>query len=109
MIVYGKCSATTEHAEWYSAATLAQLFIYDVNTSFDFEGDDMPTQAYIFKRKKLVHTVGLVAHVDFISNGAHPYTGIFKGGKNAIFRASLAKAPTLDGIVPGFAIKFFRN
>lgn len=39
-----------------------------MNKSFDFEGDDVPTEFYAFRRKKLVHTVGLVAHVDFISN-----------------------------------------
>jgi hypothetical protein len=42
-------------------------------------------------RPKVIHTVGLVAEVEFVSTGDHPYTGVFKGCSNAILRISLAK------------------
>lgn len=50
----------------------------------------MPTTAYVFKRNKYVHSVGVVGHFKFTSTKTHPYTGIFKGIKNGIIRASLA-------------------
>jgi len=47
---------------WYSSLRLAEMFVEDMNLSFDHVGDDMPSQNYgLEQRPKLIHSVGLVA------------------------------------------------
>lgn len=64
------------------------------------------------KKKKIVHTVGLTAKIEwkvdeFFKNG--PYTGIFKhGSQNSIINITNVIDPKL-GFKPSFALKFFRT
>jgi len=63
------------------------------------------------ERKKLIHSVGSIAEVYFVSNNKHKYTGILKGSDNALLRWSIAKKPSASppNMAPGIAIKFFRD
>ena len=40
------------------------------------------------RRKKLVHTKGVVGTVEWVSNGEHDYTGLFQGADYGIVRLS---------------------
>jgi hypothetical protein len=62
-------------------------------------------------RKKVIHTFGAVAKIEFIadSNSSHPYTGLFKSGAHfGLARLSLAVRPISPVInyTPGMALKF---
>jgi len=37
-------SSDTSPYGWYSVFRMPELFVEDINTSFDFVGDDMPAQ-----------------------------------------------------------------
>ena len=55
---------------------------------FSAPGDDFPDG-----RKKDIHSVGTVSKVRWVSQGSHPFTGIFKGGDYGILRLSTAAPP----------------
>jgi hypothetical protein len=83
-----------------------------MNTSFDAEEDDMPSQTLgLEQRPKVIHTVGSIAKAKWVSVGSHNYTGIFRGSDNAFLRVSLAKKPSAKpaNIVPGISMKFLRD
>jgi hypothetical protein len=65
--------------------------------------DEMPDG-----RLKRIHAAGAVAKVRLVSV-PNPYTGLFQGASNALIRFSLSIPPTLDNIVPGAALKLFRD
>lgn len=46
--------------------------------SFSTKGDCMPADLW-GGREKIIHAVGAVGKVEFISNGATQYTGMFDG------------------------------
>jgi len=67
-------------------------------------GDEMPAG-----QKKVVHTQGVVAKIEWVPTPGTPYTGIFaEGSTNAIIRYS--QTPNLttahSGLLPSLAIKF---
>jgi len=91
----------------------AELFIEDMNTSFDTQADDMPYQLLDQRRPKLIHSVGVVASAVWkpVPNNLG-YTGIFKSGCTDMYvRLSCAKAPAAGtgGYAPGLAFKCLRN
>jgi len=95
---------------WPSAFSAAQLFVEDMDTTFDFAQDDMPRQYFNFSiRSKLIHSVGTVAKCTWKSVGDHPYTGLFKGADYGYIRHSAANKPDDTTLTPGIAVKFFRD
>ncbi|MBI4925967.1 MAG: hypothetical protein HY843_08600 [Bdellovibrio sp.] len=72
--------------------------------SFMTVSDEMPSQLFLPRRPKLLHTYGTAAKVKLkITNPFLPYTGIFKTGAIGIVRLSLAKQE--GPFTPGMAIK----
>jgi len=70
----------------------------------------MEQDVFFYPREKYVRPVGVVAPVKFVSNGQHPYTGVFKGNELGIVRLSLSLEPNeKNGFAPGIALKFFRE
>jgi len=61
---------------------------------------------FLSYRKKLIHSVGVIAQAKLICNLAHNYTGLFKGANFGFVRLSSAAE---NQIVPSFALKFLRN
>jgi len=100
--------------EFYSNFEVSKIFFSDLWVSFNEQGDVLPDG-----RKKLIHTVGLVAQATFVPNlENNPYTGIFRGSQNAFIRFSVAKqldtskttaAGALGNFAPGIALKFLRD
>jgi hypothetical protein len=107
-------SADQTSLEWYSPLDLAKIFLEDMKLTFDVDSDIIPEG-----RKKLIHSVGLVAQAELVVDPSNPYTGLFKSGvKNIIVRLSVAKKPdytktqpeqALDNFTPGMSLKFLRD
>jgi hypothetical protein len=95
----------TRPGRWPSIIEQAQLFIESMPASFDTVADDMP-KSFLGARKKLIHSVGVIAQAKFVSYPTHNYTGLFKGGNFGLIRLSSAAEKEL---VPSCVIKFFRN
>lgn len=65
-------------------------------------------------RTKYIHSVGVVAQIEWVAEPNQPYTGLFRGGENGFMRFSAAKSydtskPAAENFTPGFAIKMFRD
>jgi len=106
-----------ENLDWYSALSVAEIFVESMDTTFETLADDMPQQ-YIgnfFERKKLIHTVGVIARAELkITNTTSGFTGIFATGCDSVLiRLSLAKKPLEEkgtgAYAPGIAVKFLRD
>jgi len=84
------------------------FLIENLNTSFDNASDLLPKQGpfHVFHRKKVFHSVGVVAKGKFISLGNHNFTGIFKGSNCSVIRLSTSLE---TDFIPGVSLKFFRN
>jgi len=111
-VINGDIYADNSSTTWYSAAHLPELFLEDMNVTFDTVADDMPAQfALSTERPKLIHTIGAIAPIQFIPNGTTSYTGFFEGTNTAYIRLSLAAEPTTSppSITPGLSMKFLRN
>ena len=74
-MLWSNIRADGTSSDWFSALTMSQLFIESMCPVFHMEGDALEEG-----RKKLIHTVGAVAKVEWRSVGEHPYTGVFKVG-----------------------------
>jgi len=102
----------TNSGTWPSALELAELFIEDMNLSFDTQGDDMPAQ-FFSRRPKLIHSVGVVVDAQWkVVPNTLGYTGLFASGSSKMYlRFSLAREPTTDagGYTPGISMKFLRS
>jgi len=105
--------ANTESAEWFGTLEAAGLMTERMCPTFSETGDELPWEGYLTKghRKKLIHSVGVVAAIEWKSVGDHPYTGVFKGSEHAIIRMSLAKQPDpeVKETAPGIGLKFLRD
>jgi len=78
--------------------------------TFDTVADAMPNDWYGTLRTKYIHSVGVVSKCKFVSNGNHPFTGIFTGADFGFCRLSSALKPTSDAMVaPGLSLKFLRS
>jgi hypothetical protein len=111
-ILNGQIYANNVSSTWYSAVETTGILLEDMNTTFDFVGDDMPAQYLIMERPKLIHSVGVIAPIQYTPQpGSTPYTGFFQGTNTAYVRLSLAGPPTTDPplIIPGLSLKFLRE
>jgi hypothetical protein len=103
---------STTSGTWPSTLELAELFIEDMNLSFDTQGDDMPAQ-FFSRRPKLIHSVGAVAEAQWkVVPNTLGYTGIYASGCSKMFiRLSLAREPDTNpgGYTPGISMKCLRN
>lgn len=111
--LWNKLSEKQSSYGWYNKLIVLSIFFQDVKKTF-LETSDI----YLTQRKKLIHSVGVVAKVALIPEANCKFTGIFKGAKNGIIRLSTAKEPdysktkaegALKNFTPGFGIKFFRT
>ena len=76
----------------------------------DIKGDELEC------RFKTTHSNGVVGEIKWISNGNHPYTGLFEGG-NGFIRMSDVLVPFEDPTVdprnifswPSIAVKLLRD
>ena len=90
-----------------SKFALGGLFLEPMSTTFKFKGDAMPKGEVYGTRQKLIHSVGAVGKVKFISNRNHTYSGLFLGANHGIIRLSSAAQPSkTQPLVPGMALKF---
>jgi hypothetical protein len=96
---------------WYSTPHVAAIFTESMEPTFDTVGDELPGGQVYGTRAKYIHTVGSLAKVKFVSNGSHPYTGVFKGTDQAYARLSFAKEPSPKSLntAPGMGLKFLRD
>lgn len=105
--------------EWLTSTQIAAGLIvpYAINPTFETRGDANPRRAaQRWKwKQKWTHQIGAHAQVKWISNGQHPYTGVFKGSDLGIARLSTALMPsTVDNLpdtaqAPNMALKFMRG
>jgi hypothetical protein len=111
--LWSKVTEDQTELGFYSALTLATIFLEDVSTTFNHQADNFPDL-----RLKLVHTVGVVAQGELVVDPANGYSGVFEGVSNVLVRLSVAKNPdytknTADGandnFTPGMALKFLRD
>ena len=79
--------------------------------SFETVGDEMPSTFIWGDRKKLIHTVGTVAKVEWQVKNDIGYTGIFEGAEHGYIRMSFAAqpSPNLVNTTPGIGVKFLRD
>lgn len=85
-----------------------------MNPVFGQSGDVFKKPNFeISETTKPVWVSGAVGKVSLISNSEHPFTGIFKGGKEGLIRLSTMMTPSLDNlsapISPGMGLKFLRD
>ena len=80
-----------------------------MNPTFATMSDAMPNNTFGL-RPKYIHSVGVVGKCKFVSNGQHPYTGIFEGADHGMVRLSSAVEPTSStALAPGMGLKFLRD
>jgi hypothetical protein len=113
-VLWSLISADQTQAQWFTKAQMNELYSENVKLSFEMDGDILSEG-----RKKLIHTVGLVAKGEFIVDTPNPYSGIFKtGAKNTIVRLAVSKPPNYtktkseeawDNLVPSLSLKFLRD
>ena len=95
--------------KYQDAVGVGKIFLYDVSKTFEHRGDELPRNPF-GERKKLIHSVGVVGKVKFISDQNHPYSGIFKGADYGVIRLSTASKPSeMQPMVPGLGLKFLRD
>lgn len=98
---------------WPSALKTAQLFLENVQVSFDEVQDDLPTEGGPLgqNRTKLIHSVGYVALAAYKSYNNDQYTGLFKGSNYMMLRFSTGGPYTATrfSFVPAVAIKGLRS
>ena len=107
--MWKKLSEDQTRGHYPSTMELGTIFTYDVSKTYNFKGDELP-KSYFGERKKLIHSVGTVGKVKFVSNGWHDYSGIFKGADHGIIRFSTGALPSkTQPMVTGFGLKFLRT
>jgi len=112
-LLWAKITENQTPLGFYSALTVATIFLEGMNQSFDTMGDEL-----LGGRKKLIHTVGTVAKAKYVSTGDHPYTGVFTGCDYMLIRPSVAKSTdpskstpsgAVDNFAPGMGLKWLRD
>jgi hypothetical protein len=74
--------------------SLAGIFTESMKPTMEAPGDAMPNGALWGTRSKLIHSVGTVGKVKFVSDNNNDYTGIFKGANYGLIRLSSAAEPS---------------
>jgi len=79
--------------------------------TFTTKGDELPKGNVYGTRGKYIHTIGSLGKVKLVSNGNHPYTGLFRGADQGFARMSEAKKPSAKHLntTPGMGLKFLRD
>ena len=101
------CNTSHEEGNWQNAPG---VLTESMAPTFTTPGDEMPCDASGCRTKD-IHSVGTIASVKLVSNGDHPFTGIFKGADYGIVRHSTATAynPAVKLLKPGLGLKFLRD
>lgn len=114
-LLMGNIQESKNPSSWFSALSMTGIFRESMCPTFNAKGDQLPWErSFLFShgyRNKYIHSVGNVGQIEWKSVGSHPYTGVFKGSKNALIRASLASEPDKDekNTQPGIGLKFLRD
>ena len=100
--------------QFYSKIKTTRIITQDNHPTIDNKGDVLPEG-----RRKLIHSVGVVAKVAFNVVTKSKYTGLFNSGsQNALLRLSAAKdydikkssaKQAYNNFAPGFGLKFLVN
>jgi hypothetical protein len=109
-LLWAKITSNTSPLGFYDDTTFnSEFFTEDMRQSFG------PTSDILFTgRKKLIHTVGLIAKANYVPAAGNPYTGVFEGCTNALMRFSVVDLPdttyttadsAYDNFNPSFAFK----
>ena len=79
--------------------------------TFETKADAMPDDGLFgARRTKYIHSVGVVGKCSFVSNGSHPFTGIFEGADYGLCRLSSAAQPSASQpLAPGLSVKFLKD
>jgi hypothetical protein len=108
--LWKEITSDTSSGKFPSVAGLAGIFVESMEPSFTGEGDAMPAGTLFGSRSKLIHSVGTVGKVKFISEPESSYSGIFKGANYGLVRFSSAAAPSKSQpLAPGLGLKFLRD
>merc|ERR1712051_315664 len=104
--IWAKVTENNKSGKWHFAQT---LFVGQKEV-FETKGDEFDC-GWTGCRNKTIHSIGNVGKIQWIDQGGHPYTGIFKGGDTGYVRMSSAapvdtKTPNLK---PGMGVKFLRD
>ena len=111
--LWAKITSDQTELGFYNPLILATIFLEPMTTSFGHVSDTFP-----LLRKKLIHTVGVIAQGQLVVDPSNPYSGLFEGASNVLIRLSSAKSPdytktTADGandnFTPGMSLKFLRD
>jgi len=88
----------------------AGIFLERMDPTFSTPGDEMPKTIFGNVRTKYIHSVGNVGRVKFVTNHAHPFTGVWEGAEHGMIRLSSAAKPTdSQPLAPGMGLKFLRD
>jgi hypothetical protein len=100
------------NADWVFPLKQGLMLFEDMSSMFE-QTDFAQKTWYSFglaPRVKTIHAKGVVQKIRWESMGTHDFTGLFKGGENGLIRYSLPVPGGSDGtMLPGIALKFFRN
>lgn len=90
--------ANTNSIAWPNVIKQGQLMLESMKPTLYTKGDVMPHQGFpLFNRRiKPIHPVGVIGKVSLVSNGNHPFTGIFEGADSGIVRLASAWEPTTN-------------
>jgi len=96
---------------WFGAPTVAITgAAMDKSVTMEFGGDMMPPGNLYGTRDKVIHSIGSIGQVSWVSTGDHPYTGLFKGSDKCLARFSLAGEPKAGSVIaPGVGFKCVRD
>jgi len=106
--------ANTKSIPFPNLIKQSQLFAEGMKPTLYTKGDVLPEQGFpLFNRRiKPIHPVGVIGKVSLVSDGNHPFTGIFEGADSGILRLSSAWEPTtfhVKPMEPGMGLKFVRS
>jgi len=109
--IWNNIIANTTSQSWYNAVQSAGLLTENEDPTFSAMGDQMPKGQVYGIRDKLIHSVGTISKIKWVSKGTHPYTGMFKGANYGFARLSLAQEPDskVNNIRPGIGVKLLRD
>mmetsp|Transcript_4630 Transcript_4630/g.6107 ORF Transcript_4630/g.6107 Transcript_4630/m.6107 type:complete len:344 (+) Transcript_4630:29-1060(+) len=104
--IWAKVTENSKSGSWHFAQT---LFVGQGEV-FDTKGDEFDC-GLTGCRNKTIHSVGNVGQIEWVDQGGHSYTGIFKGSDSGYVRMSSAKPVDTKkhSMTPGMGVKFLRD
>ena len=105
-LIWGRIKENDTVNRFFVGADYQKMFNEDCNLQYDTVSDTMPYNIMRRTYARGVHTLA-----EFIPTDDTPYTGIFKGSRNAVVRISefTQTTPELPKTSPGGQIKFLRD